>query len=224
MSAAVPLVVGAVFGKLRVLGPAPRPEGKPGSWWLCSCECGVTRAFRGRLVHAGRAQSCGCTRPASISVAKTVHGHRASQASPEYHAWNRMKERCTNPSNIGFRYYGGRGIRVCNAWLSSFEAFLADVGLRPSEQHSIDRIDVNGNYEPRNVRWATDVEQARNKRTSVRVTLNGETLPAEEWAERLGISGTLIRKRLASGWTDERALTQPVRVLDQSWRGARRTA
>ena len=109
-----------------------------------------------------------------------------------------------------FRIYGGRGIRVCERW-KSYEAFFADVGARPSAEHSLDRIDTNGHYEPGNVRWATRREQNRNHRYHRWLTHQGETKMLAEWAEETGIGRSTIHLRLKAGWSTERALTEPVK-------------
>jgi len=125
--------------------------------------------------------------------------------------WINMKQRCQNPKSTHYQNYGGRGIRVCERWDRDFLAFVADMGERPSQNHTLDRIENNGDYEPTNCRWATRAEQGRNKRNNHLVTYQGVTKPTSAWAEQMGISGTLLRKRLEIGWSSERALTQTVR-------------
>lgn len=119
-----------------------------------------------------------------------------TSATPEYRAWHAMKDRCTNPRCAVWDRYGGRGITVCDRWLQSFSAFLADVGPRPESNMSIDRIDNNGNYEPGNVRWATQLQQQTNSSQARLLTLDGETLTISGWARRLGISRPALRQRL----------------------------
>jgi hypothetical protein len=122
-----------------------------------------------------------------------------------------MRDRCTNPANACFERYGGRGITVCDRWRDSFDDFFADMGMFPSRDHSIERIDNLGAYEPSNCRWATRTEQGANKRNNVRLTLNGRTQLISEWARELGIQRLTIRRRINDlGWTPERALTTPV--------------
>lgn len=132
--------------------------------------------------------------------------------SPEYNAWAAMRARCSNPRKDHCGAYLARGIKVCARWAASFQAFLADVGPRPSPQHSLDRIDNDGHYEPGNVRWATRTQQARNRRSSRRLTWRGETLTVAEWAERLGLPYNALGQRLFHGWPVERALSTPVAV------------
>lgn len=132
-----------------------------------------------------------------------------NKKTPEYRSWYHMHIRCSRAGATGYEYYGARGIRVCDSW-GSFENFLRDMGERPSPLHSIDRIDTNGHYDPTNCRWATAVEQARNKRSNRLITFNGETLPISAWAERLGIRTDTLWRRLACGWSIERALGRPV--------------
>jgi len=120
-----------------------------------------------------------------------------------------MIQRCTNPQRASFADYGGRGIKVCDRWLSSFSDFLADVGARPSADHQIDRKENNGNYEPGNVRWVTRVTQMRNKRSNRKLTWRGETASLAEWGERLGVPAHVFQKRLNRGWDDARTLSTP---------------
>jgi len=119
-----------------------------------------------------------------------------------------MWTRCSNPNSAMYKHYGARGISVCERW-RSFDNFLADMGQRPSPKHSIDRFPNNdGNYEPGNCHWATDIEQHRNRSDNVLVTFNGQTLTCAEWDERLGKKHGFLRDRLSSGWSVEDALTR----------------
>ncbi len=144
------------FGKLTAL--APKGVDKNGSiLWECICECGNTIPVPSRCLVHGETKSCGCHRK---EFAKT-HG---MCYTPEYRAWQGMKRRCYNPRTESYADYGGRGITVCDRWRNDFKAFFADMGLRPSPEHSVDREKVNGNYEAGNCRWATWEEQANNRR------------------------------------------------------------
>ena len=124
----------------------------------------------------------------------------------EYNAWLAAKQRCEGLTLAGYKNYGGRGIKVCERWKRSFENFLADMGRRPSVRHSLDRIDVNGNYEPGNCRWATRKEQNLNKTSSVRLTFKGKTQTATEWAQEIGVKAKTLQLRVRRGWPIERIL------------------
>lgn len=156
---------GQKFGRLIVTGKAP--SNRHGhSMAACVCECGNSLAVRTTSLATGNTRSCGCL---FTEVAKTIrlkHGDKLERAvAPEYRAWTNMITRCTNPKHNRWQHYGGRGISICERWRHSYEAFLADVGRRPSPGHSIDRYpDMDGNYEPGNVRWATGHEQRMNQR------------------------------------------------------------
>jgi hypothetical protein len=124
---------------------------------------------------------------------------------PEYRTWINMRSRCNTPSSSGFHRYGGRGIRVCDRWNASFEAFLDDMGPRPSPKHSIDRIDVDGNYEPKNCRWATAKQQMRNFSDNRLVEMDGRVVPLVEAVEASGLKYNTILYRLKRGWTLDQA-------------------
>lgn len=130
----------------------------------------------------------------------------ATTRTPEYVAWINMLGRCTSPNYTGFALYGGRGIRVCERWLTSYSAFLADMGRRPTPAHSLDRVDADGNYEPGNCRWATESQQQRNRRNNRMITAFGQTKCLAEWSESTGIKRETIAVRIKSGHAPERAL------------------
>ena len=179
-----------------------------GACTICSTEAGLRR---------GRCGACSAYfyrtgRERTPDVTKERHGHSpATKVSKEYLAWCAMKSRCFNPKTINYRDYGGRGITVCPAWRQSFTAFLNDVGLAPSPEFSIDRIDHDGDYEPGNVRWARRFVQDRNTRRNRLLTHNGLTLCITDWASRLGIKREALNSRLLNGWPVEKALATPVR-------------
>lgn len=143
--------------------------------------------------------------PDKMRAARTAWQKRQP---PEYTAWRHMIERCTNPRCKVYGHYGGRGISVCERWLESFRAFLDDMGPRPSQDHEIDRVNNNGDYEPSNCRWATRGQQVRNTRRTRLVTFRGETKPLVDWCEELGLKYNTVAERLRKGnWTIEQALT-----------------
>lgn len=130
----------------------------------------------------------------------------------EWLAWRNLKDRCYNPRNKLFARYGGRGIKVCDAWRQSFEAFLADVGHAPSPKHMIGRVNNDGHYEPGNVRWETRMEQMRNKSDNHIIEFNGRREHLSEWSRITGIEHSTILYRLRAGWAVEKTLTTPVGI------------
>lgn len=173
---------------------------------LCRCECGTERNIPIQILKTGRSSHCGCRNGENNSE---IHGSHLMSGTPEYKAWAHLKARCLNSNDGSFADYGGRGISVCDRWRNSFEAFFEDMGLRPSDSHSIDRIDVDGDYEPGNCRWATDIEQAQNKRDTRWVDFRGERMALREVCRQTGLDAKykLIHARVAyKGMTLERAL------------------
>lgn len=128
---------------------------------------------------------------------------------PEYRAWQQMRLRCTDPKHAAWPSYGGRGITVCERWLDDPAAFIADVGPKPSPKHEIDRIDNDRGYEPGNVRWATRSQNGRNRRSSRILEYRGERRALVEWCELLNLPTDTVSKRLAAGWSVEKALSSP---------------
>lgn len=140
---------------------------------------------------------------------KPIHG---LSYTPEYRAWQTMRLRCTVPENPAYADYGGRGIKVCDRWMNSVEAFFSDMGPKPTPDHELDRYpDNNGDYEPGNCRWATRSENDRNRRSNRIIAFSGEELTPAAWAERYGIRADTIIKRLNSGWPVGKAITSPAR-------------
>jgi hypothetical protein len=204
------IAIGEVFGRLTVVAIAPSAT----KWhrrFLCRCSCGRTKTVFGTNLVRGRTQSCGCLQKERTRDAQTEHGHTADDSkTPEYAAWSNIIQRCTNKARKDYARYGGRGIRVCKRWVNSFEHFLADVGRRPSDKHSIDRIENDGHYEPGNVRWVIEATQQRNKRSSRFLEYKGERVNLGVLAARHGMGANILWSRLREGWALERALKTPV--------------
>lgn len=179
----VKIEVGAKYNRLTILqevDPVVDEKGYRKRQLECLCDCGNVKVIEMREVTGGGTQSCGC-----LKVENAYKTHGMSKTST-YHIWCGIKERCFNANNPAYKYYGGRGITMCNRWNKSFENFLEDMGERPSEEYSIDRIDLNGNYEPQNCKWATRIEQARNKSNNHIVEYGGQTKTFAEWVDVFG--------------------------------------
>lgn len=144
---------------------------------------------------------------AESKIPKRPHVNHGMRASREYSIWSSMKTRCYNPRAINYRHYGGRGIRMCEAWRKGFMAFYLDMGPCPSPKYEVDRVDNDGPYELSNCVWTTRTQNNRKTRRNHYLTLNGITQCIEAWAEQLGTTGPTIRGRLRRGWEVSRALT-----------------
>jgi hypothetical protein len=201
-------IAGQQFGKLTVLHLADYVRNK-GVWWVCRCECGTERPFKYAHFAFGATTSCGCHRREVSKRLTRTHGMSGTRI---YATWQSMIARCYRLSSQSYRYYGAKGIIVCDRWRNSFSAFHEDMGDPPTDKHEIDRFPNGaGNYEPGNCRWATEAEQNRNTSRNRKLTHDGETLVLREWATRLGIKpATLWARIMVYGWDTQRALTTPV--------------
>lgn len=190
-----PDLTGQRFGLLTVIQKTgSKPYG--GYAYLCRCDCGTEREISsGSLSRKNGIRSCGCIGRSLLRQRSTTHGlHK----HPIYKSWGGMIDRCRNPQHTFFNRYGGRGITVCERW-RSFENFRDDMLESWFPGATIERMDVNGNYEPSNCLWATKADQNRNRSNTVWLTHNGETRRIREWAAALGLTPHIIRNRLSSG-------------------------
>jgi len=200
-------MIGQIFGFLTVIAsanPMPNGGGKTTAAWLCQCECGQTRIVAGVELKRRRIVSC-----------SKQHGLSKTR---EYVSYNAMLSRCLYQQNKEFKNYGGRGIKVCDRWLngercqSGFQCFLSDMGRAPNGSTTVERNNVNGDYESSNCRWASWSEQARNKRNTRMIEVDGILRPLFKIAEEYGIKSSVLAARLDRyGFDMRRALTEPVK-------------
>lgn len=189
---------GELYGEWTVLKFSHLDE-RRAVCWECKCSCGTVRTIVGSDLAHGSSKSCGCK--------IVTHG---MTGTPEYRAWLSLRQRCYNKKNKNYPNYGGRGITVCARWRETSQNFLDDMGLRPSKLYSIDRINVNGNYEPENCRWATKTVQVNNRRCSGNATYthNGKTLTITEWSKESNIAYDILYSRLViCEWSIEKTLS-----------------
>lgn len=195
-------MTGKRCGRLVVLARAGSDK-SGNARWSCLCDCGAQRTILGQSLRSGATMSCGCLNREIVSAMAT-HGQ---SGTANYKAWHAMVQRCTNPKHHKYARYGGRGIRVCDRWLT-FENFAQDMGTRPPGM-TVDRRDNDGDYEPGNCRWATQMEQGNNRGNNRMVTVGGTQQTLSQAARQHGINKGTVRGRISYGWTEERAFTAP---------------
>lgn len=213
-------LTGKKFTRLLVLRIAKIENGVV--FWLCRCDCGKERVVRANSLRRDT-KSCGCyTKDRLRQRGKDNPG---VWKHPGYKTWGSMMDRCYKTRYRAYPLYGGRGIKVCERWRTSWRNLWTDMGAKPAVNYSLDRIDNDGHYScgqceeckangwPMNCRWATMKQQSRNKRGCRYVTFRGETFALSEWAERLGLNYATLLNRIHRGWPVERALTEPVNKL-----------
>ena len=199
-------LMGHRFGRLVVVKESVERRSRGGAViWECLCDCGVSKNICGASLRNGLTTSCGCYSIERVTKTQTKHGQSSRKGkSITYLSWDAMIQRCTNTKAEHFNDYGGRGIKVCERWLNSFENFYMDMGDRPSKKHTIDRFpDGNGDYELKNCRWATQEQQSRNRNSNVWIDFNGEKLVITDWAKKLCTSLSTIRRSMKRGKTFE---------------------
>ena len=195
------------FGRLLVIKFDSFSEKKKGpTRWLCKCDCGKEIVVARNNLVTGDTQSCGC-----LQIDRTrTHG---MSTSDEYRIWRHIRTRCGNKNNPVYHHYGGRGIIVCERWLESFENFYRDMGKRPTVNHTIERINNNGNYEPGNCKWATMKEQCNNTRRNVIMEAFGEKKTFAQWCELYNQKYCTVKNRMVrSGLSLEQALTKDATI------------
>jgi hypothetical protein len=211
--------IGQEFTRLKVRGIAPKKSEHWGQIaYVCDCKCGTKGVVvTSRNLRKGHTKSCGCLQIERVIAASTKHSQAVGgKLTQVYRIWIEMKQRCYNKSNKRYKQYGARGIRVCKRWKESFENFAKDMGPRPlgragrRSDYSLERINRDKDYTPSNCRWATKIEQARNRSNNILVTINGETKCLPEWVEQYGIGYKTVHDRLRKGWTAIEALTTEI--------------
>jgi len=195
-------ITGETFGRLTAIAPTGRTT-RSVIIWLCICDCGNETTVSVGNLRSGNTRSCGCFQK---ECRAPTHGLSRNRS---YDSWYGMRRRCLNKSSPDFHNYGGRGITICDRWKDSIKLFHADMGERP-EGMTLDRINNSLGYSKENCRWATMQEQSNNTRRTNFITHNGETLTHTEWSLRLSKNKCLIRDRIGRGWSEARAVTQPV--------------
>lgn len=195
---------GTRFGRWTVIEEDTKRGNSGQSYYICRCDCGVERSVRGTGLRDGSSLSCGCLNRDIVSKDDRLVDHVL------YKTWGGMKQRCYNPNNLMFKNYGGRGIVVCDEWrydYIAFEKWSMENGYKAGL--TIDRIDNDGNYCPENCRWVTHTVQARNKRKSIFVTINGVTKCLFDWADEYGIQHVTMTHRWRRGWRGAKLISPP---------------
>lgn len=193
-------MIGKKYGLLTVISEIEERNKNGHILYNVVCDCGKKKEVLGSSLRSGGSRSC--------NKCNLLTGSHGMCKSKEFSIWTSMKDRCCNPNNPRYKNYGGRGIIVCDSWINSFKNFYSDMG--DSKGLSIDRIDVNGNYELSNCRWSNAKTQARNRTNNIKFTYLNETLCASEWCEKIKMPSSTFFNRLDRGWSIEKIIETPV--------------
>ena len=209
-------MIGQRFGRLTVLNRVDDhfyPSGRHDACYTCVCDCGNHVDVLGIHLRSGHTTSCGCVRIETSRQTLTTHGKTDTRL---YTIWKNVHARCLNHNHNDYPNYGGRGILICDEWRHNFAAFEAWALCHGySDDLSLDRINVNGNYEPSNCRWVTQKDQCNNTRSNIYVTMENRTMTLKQWAEHLGLKYGTIVSRVERGWDPVTALITPVRLISK---------
>jgi len=215
-------LVGRQFSRLKVIKKAtgkyyPKNDKSRRSYWICKCSCGNKKMVivSGTNLRTGNTKSCGCYNIEVLKNRPPKKYERGDSSSKLYWAWNHMMQRCYKDYKNSMKDYKNRGIIVCEEW-KDFLIFKKWSLLNGFDEKnkglSLDRIDVNGNYEPSNCRWTDILVQANNKRNSIKITVRGVTKTISEWGRILNISPETLKRRIELGWSEDRILSKPIRT------------
>ena len=207
-------ITGRVYGRLTVIERVENDKHGQARW-KCLCDCGNYTVAVTSELNRGNVRSCGCL---SREISKKVNFKHGFKNTRLYRVWDSMKKRCYNPNSQGYKYYGGKGITICDEWKNNFKSFHDWAFANGYDENAeymkctIDRIDTNGNYEPSNCRWVDVKSQERNRKNNIFITYKNETHCIGEWAEILGINYITLHQRIRKyNWSIERAFTTSVR-------------
>lgn len=212
-------LTGQRFGRLTVIKRVGLDSTGKNSTWLCRCDCGVEKVISRVSLVRGGSRSCGCLNSQEskqrIKMLHDVHRDEYPKIERLSRIWRKMRNRCLNPNNSSFKDYGGRGIEICSEWDNFYEFQEWALNSGYSKELTLDRINVNGNYDPENCRWVSLKRQERNKRNTIYLTLHGIKKPMADWSDEIGISWRTLHSRYVRGWSDEQILTTPVQKHKQ---------
>lgn len=204
-TAVVKIVPNVVFGRLTVIKYHGKDIKGHSSLWECMCECGSKAIVNSGLLRSGKTTSCGCYRREFASKQFTTHGLHGHRL---YTIYKGMKQRCNNTTNGRYGDYGGRGIKICDEWMSNFVNFFNwAVSNKYADDLTIERIDNNKGYSPDNCKWIPANKQSQNRRCNHELTFNGQTKTISEWSRELGGNFNLVYRRIKRGWSIEKSLT-----------------